>query len=81
MKKLLNTQLLIISLTFVGCNFSAINTVDKGIKVVTGCCKNVIELKNKGCGLVNPNTTFPENELTSKSLLPTYSWDAKQMLW
>ena len=78
-------RILIISI-FLGsvltsCHSDTISNIDSGVKVITKCCKEISVVGSKGCKFIESNEKISEENTNSKGLLPTYSWDAKQMLW
>ncbi len=66
---------------FTSCNSNTFSNIDSGVKVVTKCCKGITVAGSKGCKFIESNEKISEESTSSKGLLPTYSWDAKQMLW
>lgn len=63
------------------CNTNTFSNIDSGVRVVTKCGREISVLGSKGCKFIESNEKISEENTNSKGLLPTYSWDAKQMLW
>lgn len=80
MKKL--TIILLIAFTFIlgSCRLGNLSNIhDSGVKVIGKCCKNIST--KMSCTFIEMETKEVQENKTSTSLLPIYTWDSKQMLW
>ena len=63
------------------CRLGSVSNIDSGVSVITKCCKDISVVGEEGYKLIEKVEVKTDDTSNSKGLLPTYSWDAKQMLW
>lgn len=82
MKKLSFFFLIACMLVITSCRLNSISKIDSGVKVIDKCYRTIsAEGTKAGCLFIDieESKLDPSNDATT--LLPSYSWDSKQMIW
>ena len=82
MKKLTFFLLFVCMFVISSCRLDSISKIDSGVKVIDKCYKTISSEGSKaGCLFIEieERKLNPSND--ASTLLPSYSWDAKQMIW
>ncbi len=81
MKKLLYTWFLFLTLFFISCETNNVSKLKTGVKVIRKCCKELSAGNPKSVGLLKEGDKKADPDHNVTSILPSYFWDTKSMIW
>ena len=82
MKKLTFFLFIACTLAMSSCRLDSISKIDSGVKVIDKCYKTISSEGSKaGCIFIEIEEKKSDPSNDASTLLPSYSWDAKQMFW
>jgi hypothetical protein len=81
MKKLHYTFVLSCTLFVSECEPKSVSKINKGVKVIGKCCKELSAGKQKHADALKEEEGKLDTDHNVSSILPSYFWDAKSMIW
>lgn len=82
MKKLLYTWFLFFALFDTACETNNVSKLKTGVKVIGKCCKELSADDSRSVGLLKEaREKADRNRSNVSSILPSYFWDTKSMIW
>ena len=80
MKKLPYTWFLFLTLFVTACETNSVSKLKTRVKAIHECCKELSANDPRSVGLKEADEKANTNRNVS-SILPTYFWDTKNMIW
>ena len=81
MKKLLYTWFLFLALFDTACETNNVSKLKTGVKVIRKCCKELSADDPRSVGLLKEAKGKADPNRNVSSILPSYFWDTKNMIW
>lgn len=82
MRKFSMYLIVVMALGISSCKMDTISKIDSGINVIDKCYKTFSgEGQKAGCIFIHIEERKAATVNDAVTLLPTYTWDAKQMMW
>ena len=81
MKKLLYTWFLFLTLFDTACETNNVSKLKTGVKVIHKCCKELSANDRRSVGVLKEADEKADPNRNVSSILPSYFWDTKSMIW
>ena len=81
MKKLPYTWFLFLTLFDTACETNNVSKLKTGVNVIRKCCKELSANDPRSVGGLQRANEKANNNRNVSSILPTYFWDTKSMIW
>lgn len=81
MKKLRYTWFLFLTLFLAACETNNVSKLKTGVEVIRKCCKELSAGKARAGGALKEGDEKSDPDYNVTSILPSYFWDTKSMIW